>query len=408
MSNNAAFFTAKHEMAVLKHVLLSNYLIPFATMVTSQDISSPAWYIDAYAGPGRYAAVGGGTAEPGSPLIALGAANKLSHFERPRILNCTFIERNRAYAERLEAIRSTGRFSGTHRVVNADAKDVFIDVVKSVGSHPVLAFVDPFGMAFPQRVLEEALSGRRLSKTEVLFNFHLSSVARVGGLLGKSASLGPSDQKTVDRLDEFLGFDWRGRFFETYQKDERHSATYAAQGVAEEFRSMMLKRQGMRSMAIEVRKARDVVPRFELTLFYRSDAAEYKFADAAQAANAAWRKRVSERDARKNADQFLDALIGEDFDAAQFEDKWKREERELATEWQEAIAANICSLLRDSPVVAVSSSVREIYGDVLGLAGEKHIRAAWKSLAKDRVVTDCPTELMYSSIARGPSWSPAT
>jgi three-Cys-motif partner protein len=406
MSSNTKFFGSKQEMAVLKHVALSNYLTPFATMVTKSDTNTPVWYIDAYAGPGKYEPRDGKAGEPGSPLIALGAANTLSKLEPPRTLNCVFIEQDQAYVQSLQDICDTGRFAGTHAVIQGDSHDTFAEAALRAGTSPLLIFIDPFGTALPYEVLENLLKSRpKTAATEILFNFHLGSVARIGAVLSRHGSLRPGDKKTETRLDAFLGFDWRKHFLGVYQPGEKHSATRGAQAVAAAFRQNILDRTGYRSLPISVGKAHDVVPRFELALFFRHDAAEYKFADAAQAANTAWRKRVSEGEARKNAELHLDSLFAADFDDRQFEDLWRRREVELGRGWQGAIEANILDALRSAPSIRVASSVRPLYRELLGLAGEKHLRAAWKSLADRQLTNTHPAKIIYGTITRGPAWS---
>lgn len=408
MPSNKDFFGSRQEMAVLKHVLLSNYLIPFATMRSTSDTTTPVWYIDAYAGPGRYESKDGSVGEPGSPLIALGAANTVSKLSRPRILNCIFIEQKKAYWDTLTSICETGRFAGTHRTINADAHSSFEQAVVSTSGQPLLAFIDPFGTALPFAVLQAAFKERfKSATTEVLLNFHLSSVARIGALMGQANGLSPTDQKTVARLDAFLGFDWTACFLDVYDSSVKHSATRGAMAVADAFRAMVLRTEGYRSMAIDVRKANDGVPRFQLTLFYRHDAAEYKFADAAAAANKAWRQRISEQEARRTADQHPDMLLPMDFDEKQFEDQWKRGEKDLGTQWEKALQANILESLRQRTSIKVSASVRVLYGDLLGMAGEKHLRAAWKLLALRGLTSTYNPEMMYATITRGPEWSGA-
>lgn len=121
-----------------------------------------------------------------------------------------------------------------------------------------------------------------------------------------------------------------------------------------------------------------------MTLLYRHDAAPYQFADAASLANRDWRHYNRQLDladelALLGADEGLfplDDLItskaGQDADKV---------EASLNADWVERIAGNLRVLMQSRRAVPVAPHVAEIYRDSFGIAGEKHLRAAWDSLA---------------------------
>lgn len=403
MTSHGKHFDNKQAAAVLKHALLANYLMPFATMTSSYSQGNRAWYIDAYAGPGTYERKAGeSSGAPGSPLIALGISRTLSTFAKPLNLRCIFIEKNAKFAKSLEAIVQAGNFPGEPSVLKGSAESRLPEAVGKVGNDPLLTFLDPFGTSLPRALMISALMQRPDKvPNEVLLNFHLGSVGRIGALLGKPSDLTPEDLKTIARLDAFLGHDdWRDTFLAHYQPAVPLSATAGALAVASQFREKVKTETGYESFAIDIRRAVRGVPIFQLTLFFRHSAAEYKFADAASVANAAWRKRVVEDEARKNADEYPDALLQLDFSEAQFEDKWKRDEIALARSWEASIQSNLRSLLAAKQAVPVQSHVKEIFGEHLGLAGEKHLRAAWKALAADGTANPCPSKIYKETITR--------
>ncbi|MFW8744715.1 three-Cys-motif partner protein TcmP [Mesorhizobium japonicum] len=407
MRANSTFFNSKREMAVLKHVLLGNYLMPFCTMTTSAPAAPSVWYIDAYAGPGRYQHDDGSPGEDGSPSIALGIAARLATMERPRTLHCIFIEQKRIYVDSLTALSSAGTFLAAPEIIHGDAHDHFVAAVQKSGRDPLLAFVDPFGTALPYAILRDAFNARPANaSTEILVNFHLGSIARIGALLESRHGVRGQNEKTLQRLDALLGMKWRELFRDYYRPGVEGSATEAAMIVAQAFRDEVLKNDGFKSLAIGVRKANDHYPRFQLTLFYRHPSAEYKFADAAHAANREWRRRVSEDEARHQADRYPDMLLPPDFDERQFADQLERDERDLDKNWTAEVRANILRELRGAPSLPISSNVRAIYGAALGLAGESNIRKAWQALAAVGLTSDYNKNVIRGVIARGPNWTP--
>ena len=402
MTNNANHFDNEQAAAVLKHALLANYLAPFAVMTSGSSDGNRVWFIDAYAGPGRYERQPGESeGKPGSPLIALGIGNTIEKIgTTPRHLRCIFIEKDPSYAKLLKGIVVAGNFPGDTVVEIGDAADFLASSLDKVGKDPLLTFLDPFGTALPRKLMMDTLFAREASSTnEVLLNFHLLSVARIGSLLGQPGQLSEQDHKTISRLDAFIGHDpWREAFLAHYEPAKDGSATAGALAVASLFRDQVRAESGYESFAIDIRKAAGHLPIFQLTLFYKHSAGEYKFADAASIANQKWRRRLLEVGMREDAEKHADALFAAEFSEEQFEQKWKIDEKALSQAWSAAIEGNILQLLKSMPSIRVSEHVKELYGEFIGLAGEKHLRSAWVSLETRGLVEKHPAKLYYGQI----------
>lgn len=404
VTSNAKHFDNEQAAAALKHALLANYLTPFAVMTSGASEGNRVWFIDAYAGPGRYERQPGEVeGKPGSPLIALGIGKRIATIAKtPRHLNCIFIEREPAYANLLKGIVVAGNFPADTVVETGDAADHLASSVARAGKDPLLTFLDPFGTALPRKLMMDTLFARDSTATnEVLLNFHLLSVARIGSLLGQPGELSQQDQKTVARLDAFIGHDpWRAAFLEHYEPTKEGSATLGALAVASLFRDQVKAESGYDSFAIDIRKAAGYLPIFQLTLFYRHTAAEYKFADAASLANQKWRRSLLEAELREDAEKHSDALFAADFSEEQFEERWKADEKALSGMWGSDIEANILQLLKSRSSFRIREHVRALYGKHLGLAGEKHLRAAWAALEARHIVQKRPANLYYGEITR--------
>jgi three-Cys-motif partner protein len=374
------FWASKQSAAVLKHAVLSSYIYPFATMTGSGGRT--VWFIDAYAGPGRYAPVDGeSVGEPGSPMIAMDAMRTLSEMTNPRTLKCVFIDRDKAHVTSLEAIAAERSLPTQPLIVLGDAQIELPRLIAAAGADPVLTFLDPYGTALPYDLLMNTLLRRPVNgMNEILLNLHITSLARIGALLGRQAEMTPGDRKTLDRLDLFLGHgEWRAIFAQTYRRNVEGSATAAALEVAADYRERVRRDSGYDSFPIDIRRAETHVPLFQLTLFYRSGVAAYKFADAASIGHAHWREFNMRAEARTNGIQYQDALLADDYSDEVFRARFELSEKALLERLTAEVEHNIVGLLaeRRSLMLDRDADLKAIFGDTLGIAGEKHLRTAW-------------------------------
>lgn len=406
MTATEKFFEKQRQpAAIFKHALLANYVAVFGTMTSSLSVGNRVWYIDGYAGPGVYDPQPGEfEGQVGSPMLALDTARRLASFaENPRDLRCAFIEMDKDYAAKLESVLAERAFAGFHYSVLRGPVEEHLDkVVSEVGNDPLLTFLDPFGTSLPWIQMKKTLFGRPKNvANEVLLNMNLDSLRRIGGLLGKEDTSSTGDQKTLARLDTFLGdTGWRDVFVKHYRADSPGSATVAALEVAKQFRARVFAETGYRSFTVPIRKQIDHEPIFLMTLFFTYPGAAYKFADAASSANENWRKSINEEKRQRDATLHPITLFDDDFNQQTFEHEWKSNEDRLRAEWERLIAENIASLLITHSEFNVLDHLGDIYGPALGLAREKHLRAAWKSLAIQGKAAPPPTRRLASAKIR--------
>lgn len=394
MTANEDFFQKKQAAAVLKHGILARYPSVFATMTGSTSTAGRVTYLDGYAGPGRYDPEPGDVVgPPGSPLLAIQNATTVANWSRQ--MHCIFIEHYAKYAANLrEVLHNEAPASLKYDILEGDVEDRLDDALAIAGDSPLLAFLDPFGTALPYQHMVNKLMkrGDRL-KTEVLLNLNLEMVWRIGGYLSGEEADEERTQAgrsaTLERVDNFIGGDWwRETFLKARVSGRRGSAAAAAQQVASEFCRRVGADTRFGSFAVPIRRRPSHNPLFLMILFFRHPVAPYEFNNAASGANADWRQHFRRIDLveelmklEEEPDLFGSDLIFEmsEQEATQIEDR-------LEVGWIDVIKNNIRQLIARQPAVPILSNFAEVYGTTLGLAREKHLRAAWDRLAAENVV----------------------
>lgn len=258
MTKNTVFFREPQAAAIFKHKLLTDCLTPWAPKL-GQRSSGRVAYLDGYAGAGVYEDGG-----HGSPVIAMRIARHVARFKQPIDLQCVFVEKDPAIAQQLRAV--VGREGGGLNVTGPLEGDIsaHLDtVLGAIGKRPLFAFLDPFGTSLPAEVLMSKLMGRgHAAPTEVLLNFSIEAVWRIGGDL---TSVTASSSATIARADTFLGGSWWHDEFRDARAaaaaaDENSDAAIAAAHVAKQFALRVCKATGYDAMSVPVRRTIDTQP----------------------------------------------------------------------------------------------------------------------------------------------------
>ncbi len=395
MAANDSFFQRKQPAAVLKHAVLGEYFSVFSAMVGAKA-SGPVWLIDGYAGPGAYEADTEGELVIGSPIVALEIADKAAGWKSPRDIRCAFIEQKPDYLKKLQENVKPFQDRGRHALLlGGEVGDQLPKAWEEVGASPVLTLLDPFGVSMNRELMTGTLLARQDPPSEVLLNINLEAITRHGGYLQRGQSglveIKPhlaGQTQGVDKADRFLGGDWwRQRFVDV--REQTNSAVDAASAVVEDYAAQVTKQTGTLSLSVPIRRRATGAPLFLLTLFYRHDAAGYKFADASARASMKWRDAYRQQDlddffAKDDGQGMfpdMDNLIREDSAA-----KAKEAEAALAAENLEVVTANIQAIVETSTQVPLGHNVVQVLGSTLSLAGESTIRKAWDQLAAAGVV----------------------
>jgi three-Cys-motif partner protein len=185
--------------SVLKHDLLRRYLPVFAGKTGSK--SNGVVYLDGYAGRGRYE---DGT--PGSAERILQIAEEQSR--RGISYRLFFHETERKNYAALKPVVDEYKARGVQ--AEASPEEVIKGLRKVIDAArglPLFLFLDPCGVGIPFSEPTRVLSGPRRDTwppTEVLLNFSLEAVRRIGGHVNSETPT----EKSMARLDAALGGEW--------------------------------------------------------------------------------------------------------------------------------------------------------------------------------------------------------
>ncbi|MFF1782625.1 three-Cys-motif partner protein TcmP [Streptomyces virginiae] len=353
------FFVSKKAAAVLKHAILKQYVVPFASKVGKYAPDSRVVYLDGYAGPGRY---DDGT--PGSPALILDSAAAISDFRK---LECYFVERNRKNYQSLSTLVAEARQQGlAAQALQGRAERHLDHVLGAADGSPLFAFLDPFGLGITFDALTQRIFGSRRAggqPTEVLLNFNANAVRRIGGLL-TSKKDNPHRPATLKALDAACGGDWwQEEFLDSANNPE------AVDRITDGFAKRVGRAVGAGSWTIEVRNRADLQVAYHLVHFSRHKDGLWLFGEAASLAQVEWRR----------------ACVPPPSDGMLFNpaDAFEQEEEARRLKWIKRIRVNLEGLLQKYGSFIVGDHQAEVMAGVLGEARERHVRAAIKDLFKE-------------------------
>lgn len=354
------FFNGRQAAAVMKHELLGGYLPIFASMTGS--VAGDVVYIDGYAGPGLYS---DGT--PGSPELALRTAEKLALNRGRATLRGHLIEKRRRFAEQLQ--ETVDRHSLTDwQVHNGTADEKVPPILDELSpSSPLFAFLDPFGLAISFDLLTRVLkrsgrvdrrTGRRTggAATEVLMNFSVNGIQRVGGQLTATTShpaVAKAGEAQIRHLDAVLGGSWWQPIWLSGQADRFDV-------ILEGYKNRVCRAvPGLEHYDIPVADRWRGAPAYYLVFFTMHPDGMWKFNEQVSLATEKYREFC-------HRDENL--LFDPD----------PPEARRAA--WEQEIQANVGDLLRAGQSFRPVDLMTEVFGYSLGYARETHVRAALNRL----------------------------
>lgn len=410
MSANESFFVRRQAAAAFKHGILTVYPPLFAAKAGSVVEGGRVVFLDGYAGQGRY-----DDGAPGSPLLFVRAARA----NRQRAVTGIFVEQDPLrFASLCQVLDRADPNGSVRRIMReGDLGALLPELMPTADGAALFAFLDPFGTALDLDQLRAGLLQRPgRAPTEVLLHFSVLTIARMGGILNASRSRGGlsiPERKTVARADAFLGGDWWHSEFDVLRSlvlpagadgpmkelDESVllTATDVAMRVAQQFCAGLGRQTGYRAVTMPVRPERSRAPKYILALFTKNDHGVWYFADTLGRAGRNWQQALHDQQLRTTAEK-LAASLGDDLGLFELADltpeppppfDFIEYERENRDQWTDTITANLHGLLTTHRgELRLVDHIDAVYGEVLGQAWERHVRAAVKRLHKRGLILD--------------------
>ena len=266
----------------------------------------------------------------------------------------------------------------------------------------VLLFVDPFGLALSYDTLVKVLRRSRPNgPIDVLFHFSTLSVAR----MGRAAIKEVGASTNASQLDRALGpVDWRTALKDLPPVDA--APTHAAIELAKQFGAAIATDCGVPSLSVPVRKRPGHVPAFVLTLFCRDPVGKalWDFADMAGKAHIDWLLRCE-------SDDYSAYLAEQEQTPSLFELQLAPSdleiERLVAARASAYLPGHLSQLLRAAGALRLQDDPAAAFGELLGVAREKHVRAALKQLEANGLVSGKTTGQFRGETFRWQDQSPS-
>ena len=371
------FFKAPQAAAVLKHGILRRYLPVFVTKTGSN--ASEVVYLDAYAGPGLY---DDGT--PGSPALAVQTARAVAGSRSSTSLVGHLIERNKKSVTKLVDLLGDD-FSWV--VYQGEVEEWMPEILHGLApATPLFAFIDPFGLPISFSTLLDILrrGGRRSgygrvggAATEVLLNFSIPGINRVGGQLtgrGTNPKWLRARDSMVAKMDAVLGGDWWQAIWRSDDPDR-------VELILEGYKDRILEgSDGWAIFDMEVSDRWKGPPSYHLLMLTQHPDGIWAFNEAISSASEEYRKFCHEHEGRLD----LEPLA----------------QRE--SEWVDEIAQNIEDILAEERSFSPVQNIDRVYGEAFGEAREKHLRKAIKRMyAEGKTSTNGVGNLKDVTIRRG-------
>lgn len=359
----ADFFNEKRAAAVLKHAVLDSYVDPFAMKVGSTAADRRVAFIDGYAGEGRY-----DDGKEGSPALLLRKAKALAG---KRQIECYLVENDPHRLPKLRAVVEAEGEGVTVEIFDGDVTEHVPALLERTAGIPLFMFLDPFGLMIPFGGVANVLMSRPSSfgaGTEILINFSTAGLRRIAGMLTSPAP----NVATLARMDEVCGGDWwRAEWLKhAPTKDATdEQKVNAEQAVVVGYAERLSKVGHAGYWTVDVHERARRRAKYHLVFLSRHPDGMHLFGEALSSAQEKWRQT------RWDAD-FKDTLF-------EGEDNYQESEKELSDDWVSEIERNLRATLRELGRFRVADHYAEVYGQAIGLARLKHLRAAWKRLYSD-------------------------
>jgi hypothetical protein len=234
-------------------------------------------------------------------------------------------------------------------------------IVDQVEGSPLLAFFDPFGLGIPFDMLTGRVLGRATgvgrATTEVLLNLSVPGIERNAGHLKEPTTTHAPYHKAREtilaRLDASLGGAW---WREIWSSGSKGAIDQIVSGYWDRLKGAA---GGWGSWLVPVSDRWGGPPSYYLIFLSKHPDGLWAFSETLSLAK----------------EEYFDFCHRDQLQLETNTDRWAR--------WSATIARNIEQMLAEGNAFRVRDRANEVYGETLGEARERHIRAAIKQLYKE-------------------------
>jgi hypothetical protein len=228
----------------------------------------------------------------------------------------------------------------------------------------------------------------------------VDALRRIGGRLGEPAGA-EGREKTLDRVDTWLGGDWwRDCYLKAQDEHGATSADISAHAVAREYTKRVNKNGNCASFSVPIRRNMRHKPLFLLTLFFPRFLAAYEYNQVVSLALKKWREALNAEDIDDaHVDDRRDPRVGWSR-VEELQEAFKLDAIQFELDTVSTIKESIKSTLDTQSTITVGKELVKVYGDALGSGRETHIRKAWVQLAAEKVTCPVPTGKLPKAVIR--------
>lgn len=354
---NEKYWDDARSQGVLKHKLMAEYLPVF--FIRTSSVGKSAAYIDGFAGRGKYADGGLGSAG----LMLEFAAAQLYGRSRTKLALRLF-EKDANSFDHLQSLSQTYASRRIDVVCEkGDVTDKLAQTLEPLIGMPAFLFLDPCGVGIPFELLSSSLNRtapKTWPPTEVLLNFSLEAVRRIGGHVRSSAG----NETTMALLDANLGGGWWRAHFENGVSDE------AVESVVQGYKLRLAASSKMYVHSIPVRRSPRQKPIYHLVFGTRNTGGLWHFSQAAARATGQWWTTLDNLEENETLFPAHPTL------------------EEVEASAQAALEGNLVALAQKHGRFRVGDYPTEVLGEYFGQIRETAVRGAIKSLHKKGIGTE--------------------
>lgn len=213
MNNHKDFWDLTNKpQTKIKLKILKDYLSAWAKIFANQKWYNKIYYIDCFAGRGKYHDNGINDTIDGSPLIALNIARQIKEKYKKEMI-CYFIEENKLVFDELVNFTAPYKNEGLKLLnlkgdINNLIEKILLEIPRGA---PVFFFIDPEGINIKRETIEKILAIHNIK--ELLINYIHKGVERCLAFGIKSEEDLPLHIHkravgNLKRIKDFFGSDW--------------------------------------------------------------------------------------------------------------------------------------------------------------------------------------------------------